>query len=272
MSRKVASLLSLPDFDEPMPWDTLDCSWTLPDEPVHKATAVPDGERTARPSPTRAKFAPQTRALTPDLRLASAALLALPQGSPAPAAPYNKSHITAANAATNALGPLPNMPPDAEKENVEPERRGRSSTKRGLYSSSAPTFPMQRRRAVAVSFAAPVAPDSPKSSPEPSPVRTTLRSGARAGGPTDPEPLVHDDDPSPLGLAMAAIDSPADAPMRSLRRVRGGKLPTAALRPRVRRAVNVSRSPLLDADLYDADEEEDWSRALPNASTARRDD
>ncbi|EJD41383.1 hypothetical protein AURDEDRAFT_169543 [Auricularia subglabra TFB-10046 SS5] len=271
MSRKAASLLTLPDLDEPMPWDILDCTWTLPDEPVHKPMPVAEGERTARPSPTRAKFAPQTRALTPDLRLVTAALLALPEGSPAPAAPKNKSHITAANAATNALGPLPNMaPPAAEKENIEPERRGRSSTKRGLYSSIAPTFPPQRRRAVAVSFAAPVAPDSPESSPEPSPVRTT-RSGPRAGRPTNTKQLVQDDDLPPLGLAMAAIDSPAGAPVRTLRRVGGGRLPTAALRPRVRRAVNVS-SPLSDTDLYDADEEEDWSRALPNASTARRDD
>ncbi|EJD41342.1 hypothetical protein AURDEDRAFT_169499 [Auricularia subglabra TFB-10046 SS5] len=271
MSRKVASLLTLPVFDEPMPWDILDCSWTLPDEPVYKATAVADGERTARPSPTRAKFAPQTRALTPDLRLASAALLALPQGSPAPAAPSNKSKYNAANAATNALSPLTNTAPPSEKENIEPERRGRSSTKRGLYPSIAPRFPPQRRRAVAVSFAAPVAAGSPGSSPEPSPVCTT-RSGTRAGRPTDTKPLVQDDDDiPPLGLAMAAIDPPAGAPVRTMRRVGGGTLPKAALRPRVPGAGKVS-SPLLDGDLYDADEEEDWSRALPKASTARRDD
>ncbi|EJD41374.1 hypothetical protein AURDEDRAFT_115476, partial [Auricularia subglabra TFB-10046 SS5] len=68
---------------------------------------------------------------------------------------------------------------------------------------------------------------------------------------------------------MAAIDPPADAPVRTMRRVGGGRLPKAALRPRVPGAGKVS-SPLLDGDLYDADEEEDWVHMLPEASAARR--
>ncbi|EJD41365.1 hypothetical protein AURDEDRAFT_169524 [Auricularia subglabra TFB-10046 SS5] len=264
MSRKVPSLVTLPDRDAPMPWDILDCSWTLPDEPRHKPAPVIPGERTPRPSPTRATAALQTRALAPDLRLASAALLALHEGSPAPAAPINKSNIIAANAATSAPWPLSHMAPPAEKENVEPERRGRSRTTRRLYHSTAQPLRPQRPRVVAATFAAA---DSPGPSPSPSPVCTT-RAEPRAGRPTDPKPLVADDDLSPLRLAMAEIDSPAEAPVRTLRRVAGGRLPMAALRARVPGTVNVS-SPVSDADSCSADEE-DWSHLLLGASASRR--
>ncbi|EJD41384.1 hypothetical protein AURDEDRAFT_169544 [Auricularia subglabra TFB-10046 SS5] len=265
MSRKVPSLVTLPDRGAPMPWDVLDCSWTLPDEPRHKPAAVTPGERTPRPSPTRATTAIQPRALAPDLCLASAALLALPEGSPALAAPNHKYNYNAANAAQHALWPLPNLPPAAEKENTEPTHRGRSRTKRRLYPATAPTLRPQQRRVVAATFAAA---DSPGSSPSPLPVCTT-RAGPRAGRPTDPKPLVDDDDLSPLGLAMAAIDSPADAPVRTLRRVAGGRLPMAARRSRMPASV---LSPLADDDLYDADEEEDWVHLLPEASSSRRND
>lgn len=94
------------DVEEmPTPWDALEASCSLLDEPTHRRAAAASGERTACPSPTRPTFTSQTRALMPDLRLASAALLALPQGSPAPAAPNFKSHFNAANAAQDAFWP-----------------------------------------------------------------------------------------------------------------------------------------------------------------------
>lgn len=191
------------DVEEmPTPWDALEASCSLLDEPTHRRAAASSGERTACPSPTRPTFTSQTRALMPDLRLVSAALLALPQGSPAPAAPKDKSYFNAANAASDALWPQEDLAPDAEKENFEPISR--SSTPRALETSTVPTWRAFGRTAALSSFAL-AGPDSPGSSP-PSSRATTPPPGPRAGLPAALDLVVHDAEvvsPQPLSATIA---------------------------------------------------------------------
>lgn len=87
-----------------VPWDVLRSDYKLPDEPVWDKATLGAYERTPRalPVPTSPPR-PQTPVLAPDLSLTSPTLLALSEGSPAPAAPILKYNSNAADAAIDEL-------------------------------------------------------------------------------------------------------------------------------------------------------------------------